>query len=128
MIKYSFIVPVYNTEKYLKKCLDSLVNQTFDNFEIIIVNDGSIDKSSEIIKKYKEKYSNIKSIEQKNQGLSMARNNGVKKASGDYLIFVDSDDYIETNLLEEVDKVIGDNDILRFQIALIDENSDKKNT
>lgn len=125
MIKYSFIVPVYNTEKYLKRCLDSLIRQTFLNFEIIIINDGSTDNSDKIMKKYEEKYSNVKVISQKNQGLSMARNEGVKKAKGKYIIFIDSDDYVEKNLLEEVDKKIGDNDILRFQI--VTENEDNTN-
>ncbi len=122
MIKYSFIVPVYNTSKYLKKCLDSLVKQTFKDFEIIIVNDGSTDNSMDIISKYEEKYNNIKVINQKNQGLSMARNNGVKEVKGRYLIFIDSDDYVETNLLKEVDKEIGDSEVLRFGIITEDED------
>ena len=121
MIKYSFIVPVYNTEKYLKKCLDSLVNQTYKDFEIIVVNDGSTDKSSNIISKYQKKYKNIIVIDKENEGLSMARNRGVQKSSGKYIIFVDSDDYVSNKLLEEVDKKIDDSDILRFQIATEDE-------
>lgn len=121
MIKYSFIVPVYNTEKYLDKCLDSLVRQTYKNFEVIIVNDGSTDKSSDIILKYQKKYKNIIVINQKNEGLSMARNNGTKKAKGKYIIFVDSDDYVSERLLENIDKNIEDCDILRFQIATEDE-------
>lgn len=125
MIKYSFIVPVYNTEKYLKKCLNSLVKQTFKDFEIIIVNDGSTDQSFKIINNFKQKYSNIKLINQENQGLSIARNNGVKKALGEYLIFVDSDDYVELDLLKQVDKNIGDADVLRFQIY--EENEFYKN-
>lgn len=123
MVKYSFIVPVYNTSKYLKKCLDSLVKQTFKDFEIIIVNDGSTDDSRSIISKYEKKYNNIKVINQKNQGLSMARNNGVKEAKGKYLIFIDSDDYVETDLLKEVDEEIGDSEVLRFQVITEDENS-----
>ena len=121
-MKYSFIVPVYNTEKYLKKCLDSLVNQTYDDFEIIIVNDGSTDNSKSIIDEYKKKNKNIVVINQENQGLSMARNNGVKKASGDYIIFVDSDDYVEEKLLEEINKNIKKEDVLRFQV--IEENKE----
>ena len=114
MIKYSFVVPVYNTSKYLKKCLDSLVKQTFKDFEVIIVNDGSTDKSKDIILKYESKYDSIKVINQENQGLSMARNNGVKKASGKYIIFIDSDDYVEKGLLKEIDKEIEDVDVLRY--------------
>lgn len=127
MIKYSFIVPVYNTEKFLKKCLDSLVNQTYKNFEIIVVNDGSTDKSSNIISKYQKKYKNIIVIDKENEGLSMARNRGVQKSSGKYIIFVDSDDYVSNKLLEEVDKKIDDSDILRFQIATEDEEYTKIN-
>ena len=127
MIKYSFIVPVYNTEKFLKKCLDSLVNQTYKDFEIIVVNDGSTDKSSNIISKYQKKYKNIIVIDKENEGLSMARNRGVQKSSGKYIIFVDSDDYVSNKLLEEVDKKIDDSDILRFQIATEDEEYTKIN-
>ncbi len=121
MVKYSFIVPVYNTSKYLKKCLDSLVKQTFKDFEIIIVNDGSTDNSKDIISKYEKKYDNIMVITQKNAGLSMARNNGVKKAKGKYLLFVDSDDYVEKDLLKELDKEIEDSELLRFQVITEDE-------
>lgn len=127
MIKYSFIVPVYNTEKFLKKCLDSLVNQTYKDFEIIVVNDGSTDKSSNIISKYQKKYKNIIVTNKENEGLSMARNRGVQKSSGKYIIFVDSDDYVSNKLLEEVDKKIDDSDILRFQIATEDEEYTKIN-
>ena len=127
MIKYSFIVPVYNTEKFLKKCLDSLVNQTYKDFEIIVVNDGSTDKSSNIISKYQKKYKNVIVIDKENEGLSMARNRGVQKSSGKYIIFVDSDDYVSNKLLEEVDKKIDDSDILRFQIATEDEEYTKIN-
>lgn len=124
MVKYSFIVPVYNTSKYLKKCFDSLVNQTFKDFEIIVVNDGSTDNSESIISRYEKKYDNIKVINQKNQGLSMTRNNGVKEASGKYLIFIDSDDYVEKSLLKEIDKEINDIEVLRFQIITEDENGE----
>lgn len=126
MVKYSFIVPVYNTSKYLKKCLDSLVKQTFKDFEIIIVNDGSTDNSSNIISKYQDTYKNIKVINQKNGGLSMARNNGVKEADGEYLIFIDSDDYVEKNLLKEVDKEIKDAEVLRYQVISEDEDGSNK--
>lgn len=126
MVKYSFIVPVYNTSKYLKKCLDSLVKQTFKDFEIIIVNDGSTDNSSNIISKYQDTYKNIKVVNQKNEGLSMARNNGVKEANGEYLIFIDSDDYVEKNLLKEVDKEIKDVEVLRYQVISEDEDGSNK--
>lgn len=127
MIKYSFIVPVYNTNKYLKKCLDSLIKQTFKDFEIIVVNDGSTDKSLEIIEEYKNKYVNIKLINQNNQGLSVARNNGILKATGKYILFIDSDDYIEKDLLKMLDKNICDVDVLRFQTYIEDEDYKNRN-
>lgn len=103
MPKVSVIVPVYNVEKYLNKCLDSLINQTFNDFEIIIINDGSPDDSKQIIEKYKSKYNDfIKVINQSNQGLSASRNNGLKMASGAYIMFADSDDYLELNMLERM--------------------------
>ena len=103
MAKVSIIVPVYNVEKYLEKCLDSLVNQTFKDIEIIIVNDGSTDNCRKIIDKYYAKYTSIiKVINQENKGLGAARNAGLKLVTSDYVIFVDSDDYIETNMVYEM--------------------------
>jgi len=102
MIKISVIVPVYNTEKYLGKCLDSLVNQTLENIEIIIVNDGSLDNSQRIIDKYDGKYSFIKSFRKENGGLSDARNFGIKRATGEYIGFVDSDDWVELDMFEKM--------------------------
>ena len=90
MSKVSVIVPVYNVEKYIKKCLESLVNQTLRDIEIIVVNDGSQDKSKEIIAEYVRKYPNIVYVEKENGGLSDARNYGMKYAKGDYIAFVDS--------------------------------------
>ncbi|WP_313373447.1 glycosyltransferase family 2 protein [Chishuiella sp.] len=101
-ILISVIVPVYNTEKYLSKCLDSIINQTLKNIEIIIVNDGSIDNSQLIIDNFVKKDSRIKSIIKKNGGLSDARNFGIDNSKGDYLAFVDSDDYIDKNMFEEM--------------------------
>jgi len=82
--KISIIIPVYNTSKYLKKCLDSVINQTYKNYNVIIVNDGSTDNSLDIIKEYMKKSSSIILINQKNMGLSMARNNAVKKVESDF--------------------------------------------
>lgn len=118
-MKYSIIVPAYNTEKYIDKCLKSIFLSTYKNFEVIIVNDGSTDKTEDIINKYIKKYDNIIYIKQKNMGLSMARNNGVKNATGDYLLFIDSDDYVEKELLENINKNIGDLDILRYQLNIV---------
>lgn len=100
-ITLSVIVPVYNSEKYLARCLDSIVNQD-GKFEIIAINDGSTDKSSEILQQYAQEYSNIKIINQKNQGVSASRNKGMLEAQGDYIIFVDSDDWLEDNAFEQI--------------------------
>ena len=102
MIKVSVIVPVYNVEEYLEKCLDSLVNQTLKDIEIIIINDGSPDNSQQIIDSYAQKYKNIKPYIKENGGLSDARNFGIKKASGEYLAFLDSDDYVTTDMYEKM--------------------------
>lgn len=95
----SVIVPVYNVEKYLKKCLDSIVNQTYKNLEIIIVDDGSTDNSGLICDEYSKNDSRIKVIHKKNGGLSDARNVGLDNANGKYISFIDSDDYIEENMI-----------------------------
>lgn len=99
-MKVSVIVPVYNTEKYLEKCLDSLVNQNFKDYEVIVVNDESPDNSEKIIQEYEKKYSFLHSYKKKNGGLSDARNYGLKYAKGDYILFVDSDDYVDINMLK----------------------------
>lgn len=101
--KVSVIVPVYNVENYLVKCLDSLVNQSLQDIEIVVVNDGSKDGSGRIIQQYSEKYPDkIKAFSKENGGLSDARNFGIDKANGDYLGFVDSDDYVSETMFEEM--------------------------
>ena len=125
MNSFSIIVPVYNVEEYLEKCLDSLVNQKYNNYEIIIVNDGSSDNSEKIIEKYKNKYKKlIKSYNKKNGGLSSARNYGIKKSTKEYLLFVDSDDYIELNTLEVLNKELlkNNSDIIVFNYNAIYKN------
>ena len=102
MTKVSVIVPVYNVEDYLEKCLNSLVNQTLKEIEIIVVNDGTPDNSQEIIDKYAKKYKNIKAYIKENGGLSDARNYGIKKAKGEYIAFVDSDDYVTKDMYEKM--------------------------
>lgn len=102
MPKVSVIVPVYNVEEYLERCLDSLVNQTLKDIEIIIVNDGSTDGSKEKIQKYINIYKNIVYLEKENGGLSSARNYGIPYAKGEYIGFVDSDDYVELTMYEKM--------------------------
>ena len=104
-MKVSVIVPVYNTSQYLPKCLDSLLNQTLEEIEIIVVNDGSKDNSQEIIEKYASKSSKIKFFQKENGGLSDARNFGVEKSTGDFVGFVDSDDFVDEKMFEELYKL-----------------------
>lgn len=99
-IKISVIVPVFNLEQYIGRCLDSLLAQTYMNIEIIIIDDGSCDGSPQIIAKYEKEHSNIKVIKQKNRGVTAARIAGVKAATGDYIGFVDGDDYIDADMYE----------------------------
>lgn len=99
--KISIIVPVYNVEKYLKKCLESLIHQTYKNIEIICVNDGSTDQSLDILYQYQNSDHRIKVIDQLNGGLSDARNTGLKHVSGQYIMFVDSDDWIDLETCEQ---------------------------
>ena len=110
-------------EKYLKKCLESVFNQTYRDYEVIVVNDGTKDNSMKIVDKY-----DVTTIYQENQGLSAARNTGVRYAKGEYLLFLDSDDYIDKYLLEKINDSLDNNpDIVRFQIREIYEStSDKK--
>ena len=122
-MKISVIIPVYNVYDYLDKCLSSLVNQTDTNFEVIIVNDGSTDNSQKIIDKYVSENANMHSYIKENGGLASARNYGLKKATGDYILFLDSDDYYELNTIEVLKKEAqNDDDIITFQMY-IDENN-----
>ena len=93
----SIIIPVYNTSKYLHRCLDSILNQTFCDFELILINDGSTDNSLEILREYEAKDSRIVVIDKPNEGVSSARNQGIEIAQGEYIMFCDSDDYVAEN-------------------------------
>ena len=99
-IKVSVIVPIYNVKRYLAKCLDSIISQTLKDIEIICVNDGSTDGSEKVLAEYAKKDSRIKIVNRKNGGLSAARNTGMPYATGKYIGFVDSDDYIEPTMYE----------------------------
>ena len=102
----SIIVPVYKVEKYLERCLDSIITQTYPNLEVLLVDDGSPDKCGEICEKYAEKYSNFQVIHQNNQGLAAARNNAVPRSHGDYITFIDSDDFVTSDYVEYLFELI----------------------
>ena len=98
-MKFSIVIPVYNVEPYLPECLDSVLNQTLSDWEAVCVNDGSTDNSSVVLEDYASKDSRFRVITQPNGGLSAARNTGMKAALGDYVLFLDSDDWLEPNAL-----------------------------
>ena len=115
----SVIVPVYNVEKYLEECLDSIQNQTYSDIEVILVNDGSLDNSKDICEKYCKEDNRFKLLNQENQGLSAARNNGVASSTGEFIAFVDSDDIILPNYLETLIHYMTDEiDIVESQFTL----------
>lgn len=122
-MKFSIIVPVYNVEKFLDKCLNSICAQTHSDFEVIVVNDGSTDNSQAIIDRHVYKDVRFKSYIKSNGGLSDARNFGIAKATGDYLLFIDSDDYINNKLLENINNIIitYPYDVIKFNITMVDE-------
>ena len=123
-MKYTIIVVNYNKENQIENCLNSIINQTYKNFELLIVDDGSTDNSKEIINKYK-KYSNVKIFFKKNTGVSDTRNFAIKKVKTKYFLFVDSDDFIDKKLLEECEKY-KDYDILSFDSNIIERNKTTK--
>ena len=100
MCKVSIVVPIYNSEKELPRCIDSILNQTFSDFELILINDGSKDGSLNILKEYEQKDKRVTVIDNENNGVSETRNIGIRRSSGDYIAFVDSDDYIESDMVE----------------------------
>ena len=124
MSKVSIIVPVYNTSKHLRKCIDSLVNQTQKDIEIIIINDGSTDNSEAIIKEYMNKYSSIiKYYSKENEGVAKTRNFGIEKATSDYVLFIDSDDYIDKCLIEKLMPYINQRiEMIKFKLQRVDKN------
>ena len=125
-MKLSIIVPIYNVAPYLRNCVDSLLAQDISDYEIILVDDGSPDECPQICDQHAEQYSNIKVMHQANAGLSAARNSGIKVATGDYIMFVDSDDYLQPNvlgtLMEQVER--DDLDVLRFRYQNVRESGE----
>ena len=110
MKKISVIVPVYKVEAVLKKCLDSIITQTYENLEIILVDDGSPDSSGKICDEYSKRDSRVKVIHKKNAGVAAARNSGLKVATGKYCTFVDSDDYIEPVMYQSMIQIAEEYD------------------
>lgn len=126
-MKLSVIIPVYNTEKYIEKCLDSIANQTMKDFEILIVNDGSNDNSENIIKEWikRNETIDVKYLKKENGGLSEARNYGVKRARGEYISFVDSDDYLKKDLYKKLEKYINQGiDLIKFKMETYDSDGE----
>lgn len=124
----SVVIPIYNVEKYIKKCVDTIVNQTYKNLEIILVDDGSPDNSGYIADSYASSDHRIKVVHKKNGGLSDARNTGMEISNGDYICFVDSDDYIELDMIEKVlEKALTtDSDVILFGLynEVLDEHEE----
>lgn len=134
-MKFSVIIPVYNVKNYLSKCVNSVLNQTYNDFEIILIDDESTDGSSELCDKYDKEYTRVHIFHKKNQGVAAARNLGIEHASGDYILFVDSDDWIDSKTLEHLEnrlekkrydviifsyaKEYGDNSYIKY---VIDDN------
>ena len=122
MPKFSIIIPVYNVEKYIKRTLDHVFNQTYKDFEVIVVNDGCTDKSIELAKEYK-----VKIVSDKHVGVSEARNIGEKYAKGEYLLFLDSDDYWDNKVLEKINESLKNNpDLVRFQVRTVTDKNESK--
>lgn len=111
MPEISIIIPVYNSEKYLRQCLDSVLNQSFSDFECICVNDGSTDNSLLILQEYANKDKRFKIIDKQNEGVSIARNTGIENAFGEYITFIDSDDWVEIAYLAKLYNFIVDKKI-----------------
>lgn len=123
----SIIVPIYNAEKYLKRCIESIISQTYLNLEIILVDDGSKDNSSKICDDYANKDNRIKVIHKENEGVSKARNDGLKLATGKYILFVDSDDWLEKEMCEKmINKIISnDSDLVVCEYNNFYENENR---
>lgn len=121
----SIIVPVYNVEKYLNRCLDSIINQSFNDFELILINDGSTDKSGIICDKYAQIDKRVRVIHKKNEGVSLTRNLGISIAKGDYITFIDSDDWIEQDFLKKAIEYIKENNVSILITGFVFENNKK---
>lgn len=126
-VLFSIIVPVYKVEKYLRRCVESILNQSYSNFELILIDDGSPDSSPLICDEYSRQDNRVIVIHQKNQGVSIARNNGIKKAKGNWILFCDSDDWFENDVLSIAEKMMETNecDIIQFGFQYVYPNNKK---
>lgn len=130
MEKVSVIIPVYNVEDYLEECLESIVNQSLKEIEIICINDGSTDNSLEILNRYASNYDNVKVFSQENKGPGASRNKGIDLAEGEYIYFMDSDDILELNALEELYQISKEKetDFIMFKLISFDDETKEKST
>ena len=122
-MRFSIIVPIYNVELYLEQCLESLRTQDYSDYEVICVNDGSTDSSREILTAWETRMPQMRVIDRSNGGLSAARNTGLQAATGDYVVFVDSDDWVEASMLSTLAKVTDGNDMVCFACRRTDNNA-----
>lgn len=123
MKKISIIIPIYNAGNYLRRCIDSVIDQEYSNLEIILINDGSTDNSEEIMNEYKNKYPNlIKCYNKENTGVADTRNFGIEKASGEYIMFLDCDDYIDKSLFESFEQYLDDEvELIKFKLQRVND-------
>ncbi len=124
-MRFSIIVPVYNVREYLEKCVNSILSQEYSDMELILVDDGSTDGSSNLCDSFKEKNEHVKVFHKENGGLSDARNYGIEHSHGDYIIFVDSDDWIEDGCLVKFDRIIGETGVDIIETTLIEAYEDR---
>lgn len=110
-LKVSIVIPCYNVDKYIDECLNSVLNQTYSNLEVVVIDDGSNDGTRRILEEYQNRYRNIKLLLQNNKGPASARNAGVRVCSGDYLLFVDADDYIQNDTIETLVNAVSGKEI-----------------
>ncbi len=126
---FSIIIPTFNAAKNIRKCLDSILNQTFSDFEVLVINDGSTDETGDILEEYSSKFSNIRVFTFSNSGVGISRRRGISLAQGEYLIFVDSDDSINSGLLYELYNTISSFechlDVIRYQCEIVNDNINK---
>ena len=122
-MRFSIIIPAYNAEAYLQRCLDSIFSQEFEDYEVVVINDGSTDDTAELLVQYAAGHTNLRVITQSNQGMATARNRGLEVAQGDYVMFVDSDDRLCSNALATLAPQVSGEDVIGFGAQIYNENS-----